>query len=44
MSYEDLMARIEREIPELAGKLSAPRITYVRTAKKTYMSCAWKGC
>ena len=38
MSYEDLMARIAREIPELAGKLSAPRITYVRTAKKTYMT------
>ena len=38
MSYEDLMARIAREIPELAGKLSAPRIIYVRSQKKTYIS------
>ena len=38
MSYEDLMQRIAREIPELAGKLSAPRVTYVRSQKKTYIS------
>ena len=38
MSYEDLMARIAREIPELAGKLSAPRVTYVKSIKKTYIS------
>ena len=38
MSYEDLMARIAREIPELAGKLSAPRVTYVRSQKKTYIT------
>ena len=38
MSYEDLMARIAREIPELAGKLSAPRVTYVKSLKKTYIS------
>ena len=38
MSYEDLMARIAREIPELAGKLSAPRIIYVRSQRKTYIS------
>ena len=38
MSYEDLMARIAREIPELAGKLSAPRVTYVRSLQKTYIT------
>ena len=38
MSYEDLMARIAREIPELAGKLSAPRVTYVKSSRKTYIS------
>ncbi len=38
MSYEDLMSRIAREIPELAGKLSAPRATYVRSLKKTYIT------
>ena len=31
MSYEDLMAQIAREIPELAGKLSAPRVRYVNS-------------
>ncbi|MBR4577957.1 MAG: PolC-type DNA polymerase III [Clostridia bacterium] len=38
MSYDELMARIGREIPELAGKLSAPRVTYVKSIKKTYIS------
>ena len=38
MSYEDLMARIAREIPELAGRLSAPRVTYVRSLQKTYIT------
>ena len=38
MSYEDLMARIAREIPELAGKLSAPRVNYVRSLRKTYIT------
>ena len=38
MSYEDLMARIAREIPELAGALSAPRITYVKSLQKTYIT------
>ena len=38
MSYEDLMARIAREIPELAGKLSAPRVTYVKSLHKTYIT------
>ena len=38
MSYEDLMARITREIPELAGKLSAPRVTYVKSLQKTYIT------
>ena len=38
MSYEDLMARIAREIPELAGKLTAPRVTYVKSLKKTYIT------
>ena len=38
MSYEDLMARIAREIPELAGKLSAPRVTYIRSLQKTYIT------
>ena len=32
------MARIGREIPELAGKLSAPRVTYVRSLQKTYIT------
>ena len=38
MSYEDLIRRIEREIPGLAGKLSAPRVVYVRSLKKTYIT------
>ena len=38
MSYEDLIARINREIPELAGALSSPRITYVTSQKKTYIT------
>ncbi|MCR5566309.1 MAG: PolC-type DNA polymerase III [Clostridiales bacterium] len=38
MSYEDLMARIARDIPELAGKLSAPRVTYVKSSRKTYIT------
>ena len=38
MSYEELMARVAREIPELAGKLSAPRVTYVRSLRKTYIT------
>ena len=38
MSYEDLMARIAREIPELAGKLSAPRVTYVKSLRKAYIT------
>ena len=38
MSYEDLISRIGREIPELAGKLSAPRVTYVKSLRKTYMT------
>jgi len=38
MSYEDLMARIAREIPELAGALSAPRIIYVKSKQKTYIT------
>ncbi|MBR6443460.1 MAG: hypothetical protein IKS46_07220, partial [Clostridia bacterium] len=38
MSYEDLMSRIARDIPELAGKLSAPRIVYVKSLKKTYIT------
>ena len=38
MSYEDLMARIARDIPELAGQLSAPRVTYVKALRKTYIT------
>ncbi len=38
MSYEDLMSRIAREIPELAGKLSAPRVVYVKSLRKTYIT------
>ena len=38
MSYEDLMARVARDIPELAGKLSSPRIVYVKSLKKTYIT------
>ena len=38
MSYEDLMARIAREIPELAGRLSVPRVTYVKSLQKTYIT------
>ena len=37
MSYEDLIHRIAREIPELAGKLSVPRVIYVKSSRKTYM-------
>jgi len=38
MSYEDLLGRISRSIPELTGKLSAPRVTYVKSLKKTYIT------
>ena len=38
MSYEELMGRIAREIPELAGKLSPPRVTYVKSLQKTYIT------
>ena len=38
MSYEDLMERIAREIPELAGKLTSPRVTYVKSIQKTYIT------
>ena len=38
MSYEDLMGRIGREIPELAGALTSPRITYVKSQQKTYIT------
>ncbi len=38
MSYEDLMTRVARAIPELAGKLSAPRVTYVRSLRKIYIT------
>ncbi len=38
MSYEDLISRIAREIPELTGKLSVPRVTYVKSLKKTYIT------
>lgn len=38
MSYEDLISQIAREIPELAGKLSAPKVTYVKSQRKTYIS------
>ena len=38
MSYEDLMARVNREIPELAGRLSAPRVNYVHASRKTYIT------
>ena len=38
MSYTDLMERIAREIPELAGQLSAPRVTYVKSLQKTYIT------
>ncbi|MBQ3705070.1 MAG: PolC-type DNA polymerase III [Clostridia bacterium] len=38
MSYEDLISRIAREIPELAGKLSAPRVVYVKSQRKTYLT------
>ena len=38
MSYEDLMARIARDLPELAGTLQAPRITYVKSHRKTYIT------
>ncbi|MBR3098483.1 MAG: PolC-type DNA polymerase III [Clostridia bacterium] len=38
MSYEDLMGRIAREIPVLAGKLGSPRVTYVKSQKKTYIT------
>ena len=30
------MARIDREIPELAGKLAPPRVTYVQASQKAY--------
>ena len=38
MSYEDLMTQIAREIPELAGKLSAPRVTYIKSVHKAYIT------
>ncbi len=38
MSYEDLMARIAREIPGLAGALRAPRVKYIKSSRKTYIT------
>ena len=38
MSYEDLIRRIAREIPSLEGKLQAPRVTYVKSLRKTYIT------
>ncbi len=38
MSYEDMMARIARDIPELANALQAPRVTYVKSLQKTYLT------
>ena len=38
MEYQDLMARIAREIPDLADKLSVQRVTYVKSQKKTYIT------
>ena len=38
MSYEDLISRIAREIPALEGKLQAPRVTYVKSLRKTYIT------
>ena len=32
------MARIARDLPELAGALRAPRITYVKSHRKTYIT------
>ena len=33
-----MMARIARDLPELAGTLQAPRITYVKSHRKTYIT------
>ena len=33
-----MLARIGRDIPALAGALSAPRITYVKSLRKTYIT------
>lgn len=38
MSYEDLLSSLYREVPELAGKLQTPRVVYVRSQQKTYIT------
>ncbi len=38
MRYDELMARIAQEIPELAGALEAPRVTYVKSLDKAYIT------
>ena len=38
MSYEDLLRAIWRETPELEGKLTAPRVIFVRSQQKTYIT------
>ena len=38
MSYEDLLSAIWRETPELEGKLKDPRVIYVISQQKTYIT------
>ncbi len=38
MSYEDLLAQIYAELPQLRGQLSAPKVVYVRAQDKVYIT------
>ena len=38
MSYEDLLASIYREVPELRGCLQSPVVTYIQSSNKTYIT------
>ena len=38
MSYEDLMERIYAEFPHLRGQLAPPRVVYVRSRNKLYIT------
>ena len=37
MAFDEILARIEEEIPDLAGKLSKPNIGFVGDLRKIYL-------
>ena len=38
MSYEDLLSLVYKELPHLKGALSSPRVVYVRSQGKVYIT------